>query len=215
MTVPPPAPLRRLPRATAIAIALLVTSALISFVFVVERGGLLLPEAATPQPTLLAPPGLSGSPDSGSGVGVQPGAGGQAGSSGGTGSTTAAPGGTTAPAPSGGASAPASTVFPTSNPVATPRPTIRPTPRPTARPAATPATSVPAGSPSASRLALLTRCPGRTDCYVYVVRSGDNLFSIANYFGVPLTRVLALNPSIGNTAIVRPGTNLILPTPTR
>jgi len=48
-----------------------------------------------------------------------------------------------------------------------------------------------------------------------VIRSGDNLSSIANWFGVPLQTVLALNPWVGKGQIIRPGQKLILPTPTR
>jgi LysM repeat protein len=40
---------------------------------------------------------------------------------------------------------------------------------------------------------LLSPCPDKAKCYIYRVRSGDNLFSIANYFGVSLGTVKAWN----------------------
>jgi hypothetical protein len=46
------------------------------------------------------------------------------------------------------------------------------------------------------------------------VRRGDNLFSIANYFGVPLRRVYAMNPWLENSGL-RAGQELRLPPPTR
>ncbi len=59
-----------------------------------------------------------------------------------------------------------------------------------------PRTSAPSGDgPSPERLAALTACPGRQDCYIYVVRQGDNLTSIANWFGVPYATILSLNPA--------------------
>ena len=48
--------------------------------------------------------------------------------------------------------------------------------------------------PSSSRYALLRVCPDAPDCWIYLVRSGDNLSSIANYFGVRLKTVETLNP---------------------
>ena len=60
---------------------------------------------------------------------------------------------------------------------------------------------------------LLTACPGTPDCYIYVVRSGDNLFSIARYFGVPLNTVKAMNPWTKNGLVA--GRELRIPTPTR
>jgi LysM repeat protein len=85
-----------------------------------------------------------------------------------------------------------------------PTPAATPTPEPTAK--ATP-------KPKSSRYALLTPCPGTSDCYIYVVRSGDNLFSIAKYFGVPLKTVQAMNPWTKSGLVA--GRQLRIPTPTR
>ena len=62
-------------------------------------------------------------------------------------------------------------------------------PWPTPKPASTPKPK-----PSSSRYALLKPCPSKPDCWIYTIRSGDNLFSIANYFGVPLERVTSTEP---------------------
>jgi len=61
---------------------------------------------------------------------------------------------------------------------------------------------------------LLEPCPNADRCWIYTVRPGDNLFSIANYFGVPLARVYAMNPWLESTGL-RAGQALRLPPPTR
>ena len=66
--------------------------------------------------------------------------------------------------------------------------------------------------PTATRCS--TACPDAPNCWIYKVRSGDNLFSIANYFGVPLARVYAMNPWLESTGL-RAGQSLRLPPPTR
>jgi LysM domain len=99
------------------------------------------------------------------------------------------------PAPA--SATPTSSPTPIATPVPTPRPTATPRPKPTS-----------------DRFALLTRCPNKPDCWIYIIRSGDNLYSIANYFGVSLERVKALNPWT-RTERLRAGRQLILPTPTR
>jgi LysM repeat protein len=78
-----------------------------------------------------------------------------------------------------------------------------------------PAPSVGSSTATANRLELLTPCAGQADCYVYVVRSGDNLFSIAAFFGVDLGRVRDLNDWIGADSLIRPRQHLVIPTPTR
>lgn len=95
--------------------------------------------------------------------------------------------------PPGGAATPAATPAPS----ITPKPTTGPTPR-----------------PSSNRYDLLVACPDTPDCWVYVVRQGDNLFSIARYFGVPLNVVEERNPWTRTTPLV-PGQKLLLPPPTR
>ena len=81
-------------------------------------------------------------------------------------------------------------------PSPTPEPTAKPTPKPTS-----------------ARFALLKACPGTPDCYIYVVRSGDNLFSIAKYFGVSLNTVKSMNPWTKNGLVA--GRELRIPPPTR
>jgi LysM repeat protein len=108
------------------------------------------------------------------------------------------------------ASAPASPASSASATPESPAPsTAKPTPAPSAtpRPAATPRSS-------SNRYDLLTACPDTPDCWIYVVREGDNLFSIARYFGVPLAVVETRNPWTKDTQLVA-GQKLLLPPPTR
>jgi hypothetical protein len=101
-------------------------------------------------------------------------------------------------APSGTPAAPSAA--PSASPSRPPSPTQKPTAKPTTKPAS-------------GRFALLSRCPGTPGCYVYIVRSGDNLFSIARYFGVPLKTVQAMNPWTKSGLVA--GRELRIPTPTR
>ena len=111
--------------------------------------------------------------------------------------STASPSPSSSPSPS-----------PSATPSPSPTPTPTPTPAPTARPAPTPA-------PSSNRYALLTRCPSTPNCWIYTVRAGDNLKSIANYFGVPYDTVLRMNPQITDPTAIHAGDELKLPPPTR
>ena len=122
-----------------------------------------------------------------------------------------------APTPSPAASSPA--VAEASAPPPGPGSPATATPSPSASPGpAAGATVRPASSrsprPSSNRYDLLTRCPDATDCWIYVVRQGDNLFSIARYFGLPLSVVQERNPWTKTTQLVA-GQKLLLPPPTR
>ena len=173
--------------------ALLVVAFAVSVGFVLSRGGLELAAAGTSRPSasalaLVPPPSQdTASPT----IGPTPG-------------TTAAR--TTTPAPS---VTPTPAPTPTATPVPTPEPTPEPTPKPTPRP-----TPKPTLRPTSARYALLDPCPDRKRCYIYTVRSGDNLFSIANYFGVKLETVYEWNPWT-QTRSLRAGQQLRLPPPTR
>jgi LysM repeat protein len=113
--------------------------------------------------------------------------------------STIAPSTSLTPSPSPSPT-PTASPAPTATPAPTPRPTSRPTPRPTP-------------APTSDRYKLLTPCPSTPNCWIYVVRAGDNLQSIANYFGVSLDRIRAMNP--GLTTPIQPGDKLRLPPPTR
>ena len=175
------------------ALLVLVLSAGISFGYVIRRGGIDLPVVgAAPSSSALAVASSQ-----------VPGAGASA-------AAAASPSAPPTIGPSGEPSPPEA-ASPSIAPSPTPRQTPKPTPRATSRPTPKPATG---SVPSASRLALLTPCPNQSGCYLYTVRSGDALWSIANWFGVPLATVKQWNPQVV-TAGIHAGGKLRIPTPTR
>lgn len=99
----------------------------------------------------------------------------------------------------------AATTSPTPTVSPSPTPTPTPTPEPTAR-------RTPRPTPESDRYRLLRACGTR--CWMYRVRPGDNLFSIARYFGVPLASIYSRNPWL-RSAGLRAGQQLRLPPPTR
>jgi LysM repeat protein len=86
-------------------------------------------------------------------------------------------------------------------------------PTPSATPLPTP-TPTPASTPKSDRYKLLKACGDAPRCWIYTVRSGDNLYSIARYFGVSMDSIYARNPWLRNTHL-RAGQQLRLPPPTR
>ena len=107
---------------------------------------------------------------------------------------------------------PPATPLPTATPAATPTAPPSPTPEPTSEPTLEPiATFTP--KPSSNRYALLKPCPDQSNCWIYHIRSGDNLYSIANYFGVSLKTIQAWNPWTQDGLKI--GRELRIPTPTR
>ena len=101
---------------------------------------------------------------------------------------------------------PTPTPGPTLKPAVSPTPASTPAPTPTLAPTPTPA-------PTSDRYALLTPCPDKPDCYLYTIRAGDNLQSIASYFGIPYATVRQLNPNL--RIPIHTGDVVILPPPTR
>jgi nucleoid-associated protein YgaU len=108
---------------------------------------------------------------------------------------------------------------PTTDAVASSSPDALPTSTAVASPSSAGASLAPAPRVTSSAIgdhyALLELCPDRPACYIYVVRAGDNLLSIANYFGVIYATILELNPSIRDPALIKKGQRIILPPPTR
>lgn len=121
-------------------------------------------------------------------------------------------------APSESAAVEGQAATPTPAPAATPMPspTAEPTPEPTptATPSPAPTATATPSPPISDRYELLTPCGDEPNCWIYVVRQGDNLVSIANYFGVPLDTVYERNPWAETTPLVA-GQELRLPPPTR
>jgi LysM repeat protein len=183
-----------LPRATLAALLILVLSAGISFGFVVQRGGIAMPVVGgSPSPSQVAAvvtpsPAATDAPV-----------------------PTEAPLVTDAPVEPSGTSTPTLEPAPAPTPTPTPTPTLEPTPTlaPTAKP-----TPKPTATPTSSRYKLLKACPDKPDCYIYTVRSGDNLYSIGRYFGHSLQTLYAWNPKYP-AARLRVGDAIRMPPPTR
>ncbi len=106
-------------------------------------------------------------------------------------------------------------------PVASPPPpsvSLPPSQSPSPSPAGTPSLS-PAGTPAASSAALPTAyagldpCPDRPNCYVYRVRSGDTMTSIARHFGITPQALRAANPEISDPNLLHVGDILRVPLP--
>ena len=104
-------------------------------------------------------------------------------------------------------------VTPTPAPTPAPTPTTTPTSSPTPSPTPAP-TRTPRPSPTSDRYQLLRACPNTPRCYVYTVRRGDNVFSIARYFGVSQDSIYSRNPWLRDSGL-RAGQQLRLPPPTR
>jgi hypothetical protein len=188
---PPPAVGAGLQLTPAVLAALLVLalSFALSVGFVVANGGMNLPVSS----------GGSASPQAVLGSGGP----GPSAESSGVAHLSAEPSVQPSLQPSAEASVEAATALPTVAPTRPPTPAPTATPRPTSTPL-----------PSSDRYALLKPCGDAPDCWVYTIRSGDNLVSIANYFGVPFDTVTELNPWTRTTQLVA-GQELRLPPPTR
>ncbi len=192
-----------IPRATLAALLILVLSAGISFGFVVQRGGITMPVVGgSPSPTSVAAIDTESPAASDEAMAtdeVIPGDSLEPVESGlGTGSSSLEPSLSPSPEPT-----PEPSVAPT------PEPTIAPSPKPTPKP--TPKTTA---KPTSTRYKLLTPCPDKENCWIYRVRSGDNLYSIANYFGHPLKTIYAWNPRYPKASL-RAGDLIRMPPPTR
>jgi LysM repeat protein len=97
----------------------------------------------------------------------------------------------------------------TGGPTATPTSTATPTPTPTGTPATatpTPTGTPPTATPTPTPTATLE--PGQT--VIYVVRSGDTLYSIARRFGTTVQAIAQLN-NITNPSRIYAGQQLLIP----
>jgi LysM repeat protein len=195
------------PRATLAALLVLVLSAGISFGFVVQRGGIGMPivgggASATPATSQVA---AVASPSAGAT---------DAPLSSASPSTTVSPGESAGVSASGEPSAEPTTA-PTDQPSVEPSPGDSPSAEPTAEPTVAPTATVgPAATPRSDRYKLLKPCPDKAGCWIYTVRSGDNLYSIGKYFGQTLSTIYKWNPQYPGTAL-KVGAKIRMPAPTK
>lgn len=111
------------------------------------------------------------------------------------------------------AHSPSVSVQPSPTPAPTPTPTVPPTPTPTpsptrsVAPTPTPSPSLPAAFQG------LKPCTDAADCYLYKVRPGDSLTSIAAHFGVTLKALKAANPEIKDPNLLHVGDVIRIPLP--
>ena len=120
------------------------------------------------------------------------------------------------PSPTALAVEPTTEVTPVA-PSVDPGPVVTPGSTPTFTPSATPTSTpkpTPGSKPTSDRYKLLKPCPNTPKCWIYTVRSGDNLVSIAHYFGVSRDSIYARNSWLKQSGL-RSGQQLRLPPPTR
>jgi hypothetical protein len=187
-------PARRSPSVPiVVSVLILVAAAAMSVGFLLVRGGFDLPAAASgagaSEVAVVPSPALSGAPVVSEPVPSPAGA-----------VETSGPPVSPPPSAAPSVSAPSSAPPPTPSPAAT----LAPTP-----------VAIPATGGTAARYALLVKCPGTPNCWIYNVRSGDNLRSIVNWFGVPYDTVLRMNPQIRDAKNIRAGDRIRMPPPTR
>jgi hypothetical protein len=185
------------PMPTIVAAIILVVALGAAFTFTTFRGGLSMPGGGSGSPGVAAASSTPGAPT----APTAPGA------------ATANP--TVQPVPV--SPTPSAAALAAATPTMTPAPSaIRsPTPRPTVRPSAAPTTG-PAQTPSASlppAFAGLDACPDRAGCYLYRIRSGDNLTLVALHFGVTLVALRAANPEIVDPSLIHVGDLIRIPVP--
>jgi hypothetical protein len=186
----PPQPRRAaaVPRATLAALLILMLSAGISLGFVVQRGGIEMPVAAAGPSSSAVAAVAQASPS----LSILP-----------------------TEAPASIAASPSASPSPTASPTPSPTPSPSPSPTPSPTPEPTPEpTPKPTKKPTSTRYRLLDACADRENCWVYTVRAGDNLFSIANYFGHSLNTIYSWNPQYPETAL-KTGAKIRMPPPTR
>ncbi len=181
---PPAAPARE-PVSNAVIVAALVFLAAVaaSFGFLAIRGGFDLAIETPPPGLVAAVPTTSAAPGASRGPAV---------------STPP----TVSPSPADASSSPAPSASPSPSPSGSAAISPSPTPGRTPTPA-----------PSSNRYAVLTPCPSTRNCWIYEIRSGDNLVSIANWFGVDYDRMRSMNPNL--RIPIHTGDRLRIPTPTR
>jgi len=121
------------------------------------------------------------------------------------------PAATLTPAPIG---SPALTASPPKSPSAGPSASPTPSAKPEPSQSSSSSSSWPPGA-TKSRMDLVVPCTGQADCYVYTIRKGDVLVSIANFFGVDLARIRQMNPWLGQGSTIPTGDKLKIPPPTR
>jgi LysM repeat protein len=86
----------------------------------------------------------------------------------------------------------------------------QPTATPTATATVTPTPTTTSTAPTATPTATPTSTPAPGQTVIYVVRTGDTLYSIARRFGVTVTAIAQLN-GIANTRYIQVGQRLIIP----
>lgn len=113
---------------------------------------------------------------------------------------------------------PSPTAVPSPTPTLEPSPAATPSPIPTPSPTSSPsAAPTPSGSPLPSvppAFVGLKPCPDAPSCYLYRVRSGDNLTRIAQRFGVTASAIRKLNPDITDPSLIHVGDTIRIPLPT-